>query len=254
MKAYFMIMRSANFKVGITMKKFWKWLENYWYHYKWVTIVAIFVAVLVVVGVSQMINKEDADVRMVYFGPAAVSGEQASDIEFAFEQMMKYDYNGDGTKTVQITVLNYYTEELYAEKMKESEEKGTFFAYDPSNASDTISQLNTLIGSGDTVICLLDDSMYADLKEQGAFETLETVLGYKPEKALDDYSVYLGDTGLVQSYSAFAAIPDNTRLCICKLSQNTYLIKKNAVSKAYDRHLEMFRDIFAYTKEGKEEK
>ena len=235
------------------MKKFWKWLENYWYHYKWVTIVAVFVAVIAVIGISQMLNKEDADVRMVYFGPATVSGQQAGDMEFAFEQMMKSDYDGDGTKSVQITVLNYYTEEQYAEKKKEAEENETFFAYDPSKASDTISQLNTLIGTGDTAICLLDDEMYESLKEQGAFETLETVLGYKPEYALDDYSVYLGDTELAKSYSVFGAIPENTRLCVCKLSQNTYFMNKNAVSKAHERHLQMFRDIFAFVNDAKEE-
>ena len=52
-----------------------KWLENYWYHYKWHTlIVAFFVIMLTVMGV-QMCSREDNDIYIIYAGPELISDE-----------------------------------------------------------------------------------------------------------------------------------------------------------------------------------
>lgn len=229
------------------MSKFVKWLDNYWYHYKWVTIVCLFVALLVVITTVQLVNKEEKDIGIVYLGPSAISGEQASEIEFAFEQIMSSDYNGDGTKSAQLTFFNYYTDEQYEEKVEQAKKDETFFSYDLSTRNETLRQLNTLMSTGETVICLLDESVYQTLVEQDAFVSLQSVLGYSPEFALDEFSVRIGDTDFGKYYTAFDCIDPDTRLCICDYPQNTYFMNKKAIEKTYSYNKRAFCDLFAFS-------
>lgn len=234
---------------AVSMKKFLKWLDNFWYHYKWVTIVSVFVAVVVIIGVVQISGREESDVKLAFFGPAVIAGEQQHNIEAAFEQIMSSDYNNDGKKNIALTSFAYYDDEQYKEKQKEALENDMLFVYDPSTRNDTITQFNALIGTGDTLICLLDEYIYNELSGRGAFETLENLLGYEPELARDDYSVYLKDTDFGKYYNAFDILPDDTILCMCKISENTFFSNKTASKKNYERSEQMFCDIFAFSSE-----
>lgn len=227
------------------MDRFLKWLDNYWYHYKWVTIICVFLAAVLVIGVVQMAGAEENDVGIVYFGPSVLSADQTYEMELAFEQVMSKDYDGDGKRNALLISMTYMTDEQYEEKMKQAEEDEVYFAYDKSARNETIRQLNTLISTGETVICLIDESMYQTLNEQGCFESLQEVLGYTPSYAADDYSVRLGDTEFGEYYTAFDCVDPETRLCICKISQNTYFMNEKAIQQSYDRNKKMFCDIFA---------
>ena len=45
--------------VGIkSMKNLRKWFENYWYHYKWRTLIVAFFAIIIVVCMVQMMQKK----------------------------------------------------------------------------------------------------------------------------------------------------------------------------------------------------
>ncbi len=210
------------------------------------TIVSLFALVVILIGVFQMADKEDKDVGIVYFGPSVVSGEQAYEIENAFEQVMSGDYNGDGKKTVQLITLNYMTDEQYAEKSEQAKKEDKFFSYDASSRNETVRQLNTLIGTGETVICLVDKSMYQTLKEQDAFAKLSDVTNSVPSYAIDEYGVMLSDTPFAKYYTAFDALDSDTVLCMCKISQNTYFMNEKAVTNAYGYHKKMLDDVFFF--------
>lgn len=228
------------------MEKFRKWLENFWYHYKWVTIVSAFIVAILILGVTQMLGKKEADAKVVFFGPASITGDIGHEIESAFEQTMSGDYNSDGEKIVNMTSFMYFDDEQYDKKVNEALEEDKLFVYDRSTRNDTIVQFNTLIGTGDTLICLLDKYIYDQLAERGTFETLKELLGYQPEYARDEYSVYLKDTEFGKYYNAFDALPEDTILCMCKISENTFFSNKSASKKNYERHKELFNDIFSF--------
>ena len=40
---------------------FMSWLDNFWYHHKWKVLIITFFAIVIIVGVVQMLNKEDPD-------------------------------------------------------------------------------------------------------------------------------------------------------------------------------------------------
>ena len=44
-----------------------KW-ENYWYHYKWHTLIGIFVAICLIFTVSDYASRNSIDFKMTYIG------------------------------------------------------------------------------------------------------------------------------------------------------------------------------------------
>ena len=40
------------------MSKFLKWLDNYWYHYKWHTIIVAFFLIIGIISTVQIFNRE----------------------------------------------------------------------------------------------------------------------------------------------------------------------------------------------------
>ena len=44
-------------EVEVGKQSFAKWLDNYWYHYKWHTIAVVFVIIVAIVCTVQLINR-----------------------------------------------------------------------------------------------------------------------------------------------------------------------------------------------------
>ena len=78
------------------MEKILKWLDNFWYHYKWHTIIGAVFAVFLAVCIGQMASKDKIDSYIMYAGPIALTAQEIEDIEGAFETVVR-DYNGDGS-------------------------------------------------------------------------------------------------------------------------------------------------------------
>ena len=70
--------------------------------------------------------------------------------------------------------------------------------------------------------------------------TLEEVLGYKPEAALDDYSIRLCDTDFGRYFTCFDTLPENTVLCIRKISSASIFTGIKETEKKHEYHKEMF--------------
>ena len=81
------------------MKKIWKWLDNFWYHNKWKTIIIAFFVIVFIIGFVQCMKKTDADISILYVGPEVVTGEEYDAMETSLESRVDTDYNGDGKIT-----------------------------------------------------------------------------------------------------------------------------------------------------------
>ena len=76
------------------MEKIKKWLENYWYHYKWATIIVLFFVTVFAIGIYQMASKSDYDTQIVYAGPVILMSEdQVEGVSDAFEAILPSDYD-----------------------------------------------------------------------------------------------------------------------------------------------------------------
>lgn len=237
---------------------FLKWIENFWYHYKWHTIVALFFAVLLTVLIVQLAGREKYDISVIYSGPAKLDGGKLEKISAAFTELMDEDYNGDG----KINAVTYGKYILSPEQQKELEEEADrlndeasqgsedgkkveyMFIYTAEDRSNALSKVTTLVTTGEAVICLMDKYTYDIFNDNDAFARLSDVIGYKPEYARDDYSVYLKDTDFGKYFkSSFDLLPDDTILCIRKKA--TVGVSRG-FDEVYAAHTELFKKIFEF--------
>ena len=66
-----------------------KWFENFWYHNKWIVLIAAFFIISGTVILVQFVQKVDYDALVLYTGPASPDAIQTRDIEDAFESVME---------------------------------------------------------------------------------------------------------------------------------------------------------------------
>lgn len=229
------------------MQKIIKWLDNYWYHYKWVTIVAIFLVLVIGIGIFQMCTKEDYDIDVLYTGPAILNADQKRDLAAAFASVMSDDYNDDGEKTVMINDITVLSDDQLEEKKAEAAAESDWVYYDYKNRENAINNVTTLITTGETVICLMDDYMYQKYKSQNAFLPLSDLFESVPEYALDEYSVYLSDTPFGKYFSACMALPADTLLCIRRPSVLSSGSSKKAAEAQYQLCVETFKCLFTFS-------
>lgn len=229
------------------MSKVFSKLENIWYHYKWWIIVSLFFMAVLIIGIVQMSGGEKTDIRIVYCGSAVLYEEQRESMQSALEQVMSRDFDGDGKKKVRITALTILSDEQIEEKKRGASEDHDVLFYDPASRSDTLMQLNSLLGTGETIICLLEDHVYENLRNEGAFVKISDIVGYLPEKAADEYSIRIGDTDLGNYFTAFDSILPETRLCIRNMAVTAVIGNKNTAEKEYGYHKEMFAEALSFT-------
>lgn len=223
-------------------------LENFWYHYKWTTIVVLFFAVILVVGIVQMVGREDYDTQILYAGPSVTMIQSGSEdaINRAFCQLLTTDRNEDGKINLLFRSFAVISDEQLAEKQEQAAAEGDHVYYDASLRREAISEIGTLLATGEVSICLMDPYVYGIYSEQEAFVPLEEVLGYVPDFALDDCSVYLKDTEFGSYFTAFSALPDDTLLCIRKKAYTTGITASKKQKEAYEYNCDLFRAIFAF--------
>ena len=80
-----------------------KWLENYWYHYKFHTFAGIFALVLLVVGVKSFTDRTEMDLSMVYFSDTTFSAETSDKFISSLKDLdIVKDLDADGEKYIHI--------------------------------------------------------------------------------------------------------------------------------------------------------
>ena len=226
------------------MKKILKWLDNYWYHYKWVTIiVAVFSAILIFCIVNTGSGLQD-DIQILYAGPEVLTDVQIEQMERSFADLLKKDYNGDGKKSVGIVNITIMSDEQLEAAQEQAELEGQTIVYDPTLRTKAISQMKSMMGTGAVIICLLDPYVY-ECCEEGTFITLEKALGEKVENSNDEFSLWFSQTSMYSLYDCFSLLSEQTLLCI----RNDVVITSNNkhFQKEYAWHKTYFLDLVQYS-------
>ena len=106
------VLRAFQYYLPEAEMKFLKWLDNFWYHHKWKTIISLFLIVVLTVCIAQLVEKEDYDACVMYVG-AATNGIPKS-IEARLEELMggeKYNVNFSRLTYDPDIVIWFYTED-----------------------------------------------------------------------------------------------------------------------------------------------
>lgn len=89
----------------------WKRVENFFYHYKWHTLAAVFAAVVIIIMIVQAVSKEKPDLYVLAISTQNQSGifTKQKDIETALERYCP-DFDGNGYVHVEVNFINLSVE------------------------------------------------------------------------------------------------------------------------------------------------
>lgn len=221
---------------------FW---ENFWYHHKWKTIVIAFLLITLTVATVQTCSRETPDVYLLYAGPAYLTPNEARAFQDAVAQVMD-DYNGDGERGVMLTDFNYLTEAQIDEKLAQAEADGVELVIDYSGNANARERFDLEIMAGESVICLLDPALYANVKSAGGLLPLSEVLDGIPPSAIDDTGIRFAETDFARYFTAAHVLPEDTVLCIRRVSTMAAFKGKRRVERAHAYHTQLFRALVAF--------
>ncbi len=214
-----------------------KWIENYWYHYKWVTIVAAFFLVVFIICTVQMCTKKKNDLILVYAGRNQLSVAECEDICKVFEAYCPEDFDGDGEKSISISAYCIMSEEQIKEAQAQTDAAGDHVFIDKSYNSSQYDTYYNYISTGESSVLLLDAWLFESLVAHDRVAPLEEMLGYTPDGAVNEYGVRLGDTDMYENYGVIKnLLPEDTVVCILR----PYVAGKSSKEKLYEREKQMF--------------
>ena len=199
-----------------TKGNFLKWLDNYWYHYKWHTIIVGVVAVILAVCLWQMGSTKKHDTVIVYAGPMCLTTNETIQLQEALSGILISDRDNNGEKNAAMSMYHIYSEEQIKAVELETDSSGNIL--NPINRTRNSSQFesyNTYCQSGQSSVCLLDPYLYEMIPEEYLYPLNKLFGDDLPEGAMEDgFGVRLGDTALYKEYSIVRCLPADTIVCL----------------------------------------
>lgn len=212
------------------MKKFLKWLDNFWYHYKWPVIIFTAFAVFAIIMTAQFFSRAEFDLDLLYAGPLNPTPNQLRDAETEISKLISDDLNDDGKKNCQITPFYLLTDEQAKALQAEYDAKEELFFVDRAKLADTQQKFTTQISAGNSALLILDPAWYTLLREQDLIIPLsetEGIAGTELENlSADGYSFRLADTPFAQFFTAVQVFPEDTVICLRRISTASAFIGK----------------------------
>ncbi len=217
-------------------------IENFFYHYKWHTLVAfVAVIVLVVIGV-QMCSKDDYDAYILYAGDHSVSRKENNDIaEYvkitsAIERVSSdFDKNGKTTATLL---------DLFAPTPVSGKEESSGFSLDNVNTLEY-----ELISGSDYYVCFLSEYNYNKYKIWDDVEVFAPLAPYAGGNTslvyYDECAVYLSSTEFYK-LDGISSLPPDTLVCLRRLSTVASFFNKRHNEKMYERAEVIIENILTY--------
>ena len=231
---------------GIAVKGgFLGWLDNYWYHYKWITIGVAFFLIVGIICTVQACTKEDDDLIVLYAGRNQLSADEAEEVCKVLEAVCPEDFDKNGEKQIPMSHYCILSEEQIKERQSETDENGEAPFIDNNYNSNQYDTYYSYIMTGESSVLLLDPWLYNSLVAGDRLVSLEEAFGYVPEGACGEYGITLGETALYEQYGVMKLIPEDTVICLLR----PYVAGKSSKEDYYAREQQMFEALVTFGKE-----
>lgn len=223
------------------MKKVLKWLDNYWYHYKWQTLIALFFIVVLAMLITQTLTREVFDISVLYAGPRVVQAGEKAAVCTALRTIIPEDKAKDGNAgLIDIWLMTEEQQQAYYESTGNA---ASLLLY---NDKDSKTSWTQQIAAGEASICFLDPTWYRTVCENDGFVPLRELLGSKPEYAVDDYAVRLCDTAFGQYFTALSIFPEDT-LVAFRCQKVTATFGRKQLAEQYEVQKDAFVALMRFT-------
>ena len=237
-------MEDKEYTEGISIKdnKFLVWFDNYWYHYKWHTIAAIFIVIVLGVCIIQSCTTKKNDIIFTYAGPKefVTAPDEKISLNSALSSVAVKQYGENSSATVN-SFLIYSAEQIKKIESELDSNGKQKYKVDTAFNTQELNNFDEFSRSGSSFILLLDPSIYQRLLnnsgESERLVPLASLYGETPMGANDQYSVRLGDTAIYQTTPELRVLPADTIVCLhAKLILSTR-------QEDYDKQLETFKSF-----------
>lgn len=193
---------------------FLKWLENYWYHYKWHTIIIGVAVIILSVCLWQTSTTKKHDTVIIYAGPMCLSTNEIIQLQEALSGILPSDKDNNGEKSAAMSMYQIYSEEQIKATEQETDATGAVITVDRTRNSSQFEEYNRYVTTGQSPVCLLDPWLYENIPEEYLYP-LSKIFGEDiPKGAIDGYGIRLGDTDLYKDYSIVRRLPADTIICL----------------------------------------
>lgn len=231
-----------------------RWLDNFWYHYKWTVIVVAFFVTVAVVGITQMVNRPDYDSSVCLASSYRMNKEERADFEALIQRICPEDFTGDGEKLINVVEYQIYSEEEILAEMERYEamtdENGEpdQFQINRKFNKDENDNFFAFTKTFETSVYILSPYLYEEMKNANPsrLKLLSEVYtdGSLPTGAMDDgYGIALSETDFYKYNPAAQVYPANSILC---LAVNSEVIGRSSNPELYARDVALFRAIADY--------
>lgn len=147
---------------------FLKKLDNFWYHYKWHSLIALFFLLVIVVCSVQMCQREEYDVHVLYAGPNDIkqTAEDALSPHRVLYSSLKLvtkdnDENGEINPNLQTLFL---PSEAEIERINASLPTG--YEVQTQVVMQNAEQFNSLMILSDYYLCILSEANYLSYRDR----------------------------------------------------------------------------------------
>ena len=217
------------------MSKFSKWLDNYWYHYKWHTIIVAFFLIIGIISTIQIFNRESYDAYVMYVGGQDIPDTKYQDIMQSLKAVSS-DYDAD-------------------EKHKLNFSKLAFISDPENNMASTINTPTMQFLSNLVVqpyyIYLMDVEVYKMYEDSGVFVPISELFKDVPEDwYYDETAVYFDKTDYANSFPGVDDLGENTLLVMKVVPYAASKRVAAAERRSYENHVDMLKNILSYRKNG----
>ncbi len=204
-----------------------KWLENYWYHYKWATIISAFFITVAVICIVQIASKKNYNIYIRYVGDSVITGTQYDDMTGALEKIV----SGDKKDSVNFAQVAYISDEDNPYKNEKN-----------AVARETLSSM--LVQP--YYIYIMDMTAYNDYKDSGVFAPLSSIFEEDvTDISYDEYALYLSKTEFLKNAPGMEWVEEDTVIVIKIVPYDSVFTGKKSKRElsSFDIHKEFLRSM-----------
>ena len=223
--------------------------ENFWYHYKWHTIAAIIIVIIVTICTMQMCQKESYDAYILYAGSHEVKKTSSDGSTPPYAQTVSSlkrvtdDFNKNGEITISLKDLFLLT----ADEIKEVESE-TGLEVNYTLISENSQLLRDSVVYSEYYLCFLSKDIYEQYKMiDGVYifkDLSEYISGYDVVM-YDSSALYLSSTEFY-TLPGISDFPDDTVVCIRNISPVASHWDKDGSEAGFAAAEAILKKILAY--------
>ena len=198
----------------ITPSTFKEKIANFWYHYKWHSVVAIALVFAITVCSLQFCTKESYDIHIFYAGNKTI-GRTSTDgdvaeiatINSSLKKIIE-DFDNDKEKTLNFS--NYYF-------LSDSEMNDLDISSDYSYITGDRNTLTSVLQHSEYYLCFISPAVYEEYNENGDIDLFLSLEEYKESYPEIEYYAYNAiKLSSVDFYNmpGISNLPRDTLICI----------------------------------------